>query len=391
MLKTFFGKNKVSFVWTIMLLLFLFPPVPRMYFSKIFKLEFLVLICLFFYLFLNIFKKHNEKRIKVETFEFVWLLFVMLGVGVGVINKNLLYPILKDVVYLLTPVIVFFLLDNFDVLKRKEFVNAVFVYGGLISILQIMLSFYAFFKGVDRPVFRHVFLLFSTEMLPVLTVLRFVRVRKLRDFYIVLYLFTLVLTRGRADLLFVGLFLTFWLISEFIKKPKTRLAILFLLMLSFSVVWITPLLFEKIFEFFDSSLKWRYREWFAFFDAAKNFGLREFIFGQGLGSQMISPRPLKVFGGSLHVTLQRFHNGFLFLIYKTGIIGMVCYMCLSFLAFKQIEKLKENSFFIILFMVAFLLYIYFPVHGGFTMSISQGIILGLILYFSVKTDDCKVF
>ncbi len=372
-------KNKKDFI-ILLILIFLFPPLPRTMFSFVFKMEFFVLVSLSLILLVYFIK--NKKVLQFPSFPFIltWLGWIGWGILIGIINKNSAYILIKDLIYMLIPFIVIFLLKNFNNFLDNNFLEVLFRYGLIVSLVQIVLEYSGIISNIQRHVFRHIFLLLSTELIPLILILWIIYKRKLFDYRVFIYILTLLLTKGRIDLLFILLILFSYLFILMIKSYKYRAIYLFSLFFMFSFLWILPLLFPPLQNFFDSSIKWRYLEWQSFFEFKIHLTEVNIFSGQGFGATLLSIRPLKIFLGQMCFYLDRFHNIFLFLIFKLGVIGLIFYYYLFFYTFKNIKSLKKNSTFMLKFFLIFLMFIVFPVHGGFTMSFSQGIIFGFVLY-----------
>ena len=369
-----------------LILFCLFPPVPRLFFSVIFKIEFLSLIFLSFFML----KKIIEHKEKLEFSDFkifiAWIVLIVLGAIVGLFNHNSTYNIIKDIIYMLIPLWVFLLLYVFIDFIDKNFFKVLFKYGVIISVLQIVLTIYALLHGISREVFRHTLLLFTLEVIPLLLVLKIIFSRKLLDWYVVVYLLALLSTEGRGNFLFVFLFVVTYFFLQRFKTKKYRFFYLILMILGFTFIWISPLVIPQLQTFFGSSLKWRYMEWNSFFDFAQHSSF-DFLTGKGLGALLPSLKPLTLFDGVKLHSLGKFHNIFIFLFFKFGFLGMFFYVFLGFFIFKKIAFLDNNKDFWLTFFLSFILFVLFVFNGGFTHSVSQGVILGFVLFLMENRLD----
>ncbi|WP_201327702.1 O-antigen ligase family protein [Thermotomaculum hydrothermale] len=212
--------------------------------------------------------------------------------------------------------------------------------------------------------------------------------RKFFDKYVFLYLFALLLVRSRTNLLFVICLLFYYFLELLREKTKINLQkfYLFAIGIGFSLVWLLPILYPEIQNFFASSLQWRYHEWNTYIAFVKNNPDNVLLFGKGFGAVLFSEKPIQVFLASKVFYLERFHNIFLFLLFKIGIIGVFLYLSILYFVFKIIGKNVPSNNFYVIFYLVFLFFIGFPANGGFTMSVFIGMVLGVCLFFCCNSQ-----
>ncbi len=385
-------KNNSIMIFFLLFLLF-FPPLPRVMFGIVFKWEFLLIILFLIFLLLKMVGRGGRTTLKLPPIKclFIWLGLVFFGCVLGYVKGYPLYEIVKDTCYFITPLMVFLLMKNYKGLFREPFYKALFKYGTIVSVIQIILISYGLFKGINRYTLRHLYLIFSTELIPLIAVFRIIITEKIKDKVFFLYIATLIITLGRADFLFIVVFLISYFFIKKFKSNKIRLVYLLFFSIGFTALWLIPFFFPDRISLFGSSIRWRYQEWFSYFDYLKDFPKTFLLYGFGLGASLPALKPKIMFTGIINDILNRFHNIFLFFIFKLGLLGMIFYFFITIDALRNYRFLKNDKVFWHFFLLFFYLYIIFPVHGGFVMSISQGIIFGTILFLIYENSSKNLF
>ena len=376
-----FTDNKKLYYF--FLFLFFVPPLLKIYGNMIFKIEFFLVVFLYLFLIYDFFV--NKK--KLQSFHPVPLFLVIAtffyGVFIGIKNGNDWYILLKDVCFLVFPLMVFYLLENYKNFINLDFLDNLFGYAVFVSILQIILVTFGYYLNVDRPTLRHLFLLFSTDILPFVVILKVIVNKKFFDFQNIIIIIAMLSVKSRTNLLFVVLFMVIYFFSSYVIDGKKRLFVLMLIIFGFTLIWLFPIFYPPIQNFFGSSLKWRYNEWKSLFVFMSKQSLGEILMGKGFGAVLPALKPLKVFGKATHYSLERFHNIFLFLFFKLGVLGVLMYIVSFFLFISQkVAFLKNDANFFLAFFLVFLLFVYSPANGGFSMSIFSGLILGVVLFLN---------
>ncbi len=369
-------------LWLLIILIF-FPLLPLFYYGVVYK--FLAIILFFFFLvvfFLDI--RESINVLKNDLFLFSNFIFIVFyGVVLGFFKRAVSITMVKDILFFSTPAIVYFLL-----LKTKPEIdnflnNLVIDYGKIASLLQIgvaIIGLYLWFNGyMKRPHFRHWFVLLST---PVIYFSMFFHLLNKNFFLTPLFLFFstgLIITAGRAEMLFVLSVLTGVFLIRVFRSYKLRGSFLLFLAVIFLIGYFVPLFFYN--KINDSSMSWRYKEWISYKIFSEQKELSQVVTGNGFGSKMPLIKPLKLFGKKLIVSkADRFHNFVLFLIFKTGLIGIIFLFSMFFFFFKNFNLFSSDKYFLVSLYFVLLFFLLGLVRGGFTMNFFNSVHIGFLFY-----------
>ncbi|GEM_PF-3919597 len=369
-----FSKKLILFV----LICIFFPPLPVLFNSVIFKIEGLLIGLLFFLNIPLIFKKNLFENIN----RFIIFLFVMpalWGLIIGLLNKNPEYYLLKDLFFFLIPLMVYVLLVVKKV-KIGDLRDTIIVYAYYAAFFQIIFSVHGLITWNNRPFFRHTSLLISTEVVIFALILNISKDLKLFKLENVLFIMALLSTLGRFDLLFVIASICTVLFLKIVKNGKLRFVYLVGFFMAGTIFYFLPLFLNSVNIIGDSSVRWRYIEWLSYFNAIKDFSLSQILFGNGFGSFLKTIRPLRLFSGVRLFQIDRFHNLYLFLMFKLGFVGMIYVFSLIYYVFKGLRLYTENNFVYLKFLLVILILVGGLVGGINTSSLLMGIVLGLLIY-----------
>lgn len=286
------------------------------------------------------------------------------------------YDVLKDVIYFIRPVTI--LLASYFVVRSIK--SKVFVFNTVVSISLIFALIHLFnilihITKIDSYVYLRslggkqnhieivalIFLLFT----PYVTL--FNRHRKLIIFIITLS-FVLYLSRT----MFIILFLYFLGYKGylFLNKRLIKGSIIFMIVaviIGFTVtsvetnrdstgikafIYKTQNSFTELFESVDTDKirrdrrrlweHWRAYEAQKAIEQVEDKGIRAWALGLGYGPQIELETTVKL-DGKIFTEVPSIHNGYVFVLFKTGLIGLMFYLAFIFYVFLKHQKLKDSD------------------------------------------------
>ncbi len=382
--------SKNNLIFNVILLLLFFPPLPVAFNSLVFKWQSLIILLFSIETVFLILLKNKAKKISVK---YVILFFIpaFWGLVVGLINNNNYFKMFRDFYFFLLPILIYFLLANNKRFFSMFFSKSFEIYIIIVAIIQLLSSFYGFILWGNRSEFRHLHSLISTYLFPFFLILNITKSRKLFTIVNGLVILALILTLGRMDLLFVfALVISVWFIRK-ISNPVLRTSYIIFLIVSFVSAYFIPLIFSKINFIADASVEWRYIEWLSFVNGAKKGGLFCLFIGKGFGAALKTITSLSLFSGKVLYSIDKFHNVFLFLFYKLGVLGILFLLIFFYSTIKDAFLITKDEIFLIRYAILFFIGVKGLVTGSFTASMSFGIILGLLIYVKEIVEIQKGF
>lgn len=372
-----------------------------------FKITFLVVIIgIIFIVFKALIKKKftfpDESIIKII------FLFILISFSYGVFNGNDLYMNIKDIVFLLFPLLVLLLFYNMSV-KLIDLVNMIINIGILFSIFNFI-SFFVAYTEIGmyfnndflyfRYLYRNDYLLYSAYLIPFSFALSVFKTRKILSisfFKNIILVIGLMSMLGRTEILYI-LFVYMIRSTYFMRQYLNKILLLFLLIGMLILVSLLPVYYffdiiEQGITVEDKSLQWRIVEFFSLFRELKHYEISQWIIGNGLGSSLETIYPINVHGAETLYAVNRFHNVWLYIFFKFGIVGiilfiLVIYNIFLFLIKNMINESKNNKIYYSIY--SYLLFYFFiqgNVFGLFSMQLDLQ--FGVILYMIKILKDNK--
>ena len=108
------------------------------------------------------------------------------------------------------------------------------------------------------------------------------------------------------------------------------------------------------------------------------------LIGNGFGHAVVPFRPIMLYKGESLSNIRRFHNFFLYLLTKTGLLGTLAFILSFIFLIKGFysnapPENKDNKLFFLFTYLLFLIFIDAGITGHFTMNVNCGMELGLFL------------
>ncbi|PJB82597.1 MAG: hypothetical protein CO090_02370 [Acidobacteria bacterium CG_4_9_14_3_um_filter_49_7] len=378
MRESFFSPKAALF--PLILLLLVFPPVLRYEFLKVQKIQLLM----FFVLGTVFVFRYYRKDTRLSKILFLlFVLFPALYAGAGFFRGYSPYTISKEVLFFVMPLLmvaVFTRAHSFE-----TWTQAIVLFAVAAAVLQIVVFMEIRLAGavIERYEFRWEFLY---ETYPVMLVALWMTVGDksragIRKWAIaVVLILGMLATLSRGDFLGMLALLIFSAGGFYRSSRRMRL---WVVMLS-----IAPILYLLVlnlgFQLPGKSFKaWRVYEVQTFMESC---GPEHVAFwtGNGFGRELPVRQTLHVYASDTLSEINKFHNFWLYLLSKTGVVGAVLFWGgLLFLFFYVNGRLPDDvsgrfSRFLLGYL-AFLCFVGWNYHGGPSMGFQQGALFGLAL------------
>jgi len=375
-----------------LLIIFIALPVPREGYSVIFKLYTVGILSIIFVFVLASVRK-NMMLLPTFNISFPFFILPVIFAILGFYNGNDSYYVIRELFLFLLPILTFIVIINCsEDIKNEDLIKLILWVAIITGIFLLAYEIFGhLFQFINRFQFRFEYVSRNTGFVTLAYILYIFKSKRAMDLFwpgSLLLISSLVLTMGRLQwgvvLIFTGIFLL--AINQRLKKSM-RVLIL-------AVFLITPILYMGYLLKFgekvkDASILWRVSEANII---AEKFQRKEinFYVGNGLGYSLTPHHPLLLYHGESLEEIQRFHSLFLYLLVKTGILGILAFstaiilLCLRFYrTTKNGYREKENYF----LLISYLIFIFFVdgcITGHFSMNISAGMELGLFLALTEK-------
>jgi hypothetical protein len=291
--------------------------------------------------------------------------------------------VVRELIYIISPAVIF--IAVFGVTKRASRLDklvTVLIYYGLVSaLIQVFLWFIFYDADVGRFQYRWRYLLMSSSVWPVCMLVAFQRIMSQgfsfgRFIYIVVLSACALASMGRLDL---TLLLAFFVLFALPRKLYKAYAYSLLAAIPVVVIFLSSgssLISD------DSSVDWRLVEWVSYFSIDKT--VWQIFWGFGFGSELQTIVPLTTYyDGKTYNFIARFHSIFLYLLFKTGVVGFGAF---CFFLWSLIKPYRDNLVARSRNMGLQLLMVYLVLGGSFfglyTMSFVQSAVIALLLILS---------
>lgn len=383
--------NILQRVILLFLLIFIALPAPRESYSLLIKLYAIGILLIVIAFLINILEKKTIILTKYHIllpFFFIPVIFAIIGFFKG--NES--YYVVRELSLFILPLLTFIVVINTsenikidDLLKLILWIAV--IAGAFLLVYEI---FGLVFHFENRYQFRFEYVSRNIGFIALAYILYLFKTDRLVNIFwpgSLILISSLAFTMGRlqwiAIAVFTGMFLfiTVWKLKYFIK---VSILALFL---------ITPILtlgyllkFQENVR--DDSILWRQEEAKTVIKNIKEGEINPFI-GNGLGYSLIPFKPLKLYHGESFEEIQKVHNLFLYLITKTGTIGMLAFLISIILLYKHFyregkNKYRIEKYFLLSSYFIFVIFVDGSVTGNFTMNVNAGMELGLFLALMEK-------
>lgn len=370
------------------ILLAAFPPLPRSYLSEVALYQSLLVITIMVWVILL-----NVRRVKWFSGLESSLLYTTMGVSVwgamlGIFNANQTTLIVKEIFYMLSPFLILLCMYcmNFSRLDFRFLIRVLVVYASFAALVQALYMWGA--AGDEtRYVDRWERLLMSSECLPlgILAVIVSGRSNSIASgiakyAVVAVMVVGLISTQGRLQLLLVALMAFLWV------SPVHFIAILckYSVFLIFPFLYLYLVLFTGVGEV-DDSIGWRKVEWLSYY--LESGDVFSALLGEGLGARLETLYPLTVYGGETFTSVDRFHNIFLYLIFKVGLLGCFVYV-VSFMyySYRSIKACLTYNKAVVCSFIAFMFFVSGSFFGLYTMNLSSSFIFALLFFINNEVE-----
>ncbi len=334
----------------------------------------------------------------------------------GIFSQNL-YNFIKDITYYARPLL--WLIVGFGITQKTKNIqtifNSVIIAGTLMAIFHIVRVFFTLdfsaisvqrireSGGLDNfvEVFSIIILLFEKKY-NTLTISK-----KHQKIFLAILLLSFILYFSRANILvfFFGL-LAYSGIVQFNAKNIFRISIVLLGIIAFVAVlqnfhfkkkakgaeWILYKVQKAPEEVFASKInvhnhkerweKWRAYEALCAYKQTQENGALSMILGNGFGAQIDLKIKVEL-GNQVFRKIPITHNGYIYVFFKTGILGLLFYvLMLFFIAFPQHKyNLTKSSRAMLLVISASIFVTSFIVSGIFNHNDAALLIAGMMLLY----------
>ncbi len=377
-----------------------FLPLPKAFSSLVFKLSFLSVLALLVIYLSHVSASGAKTKIHLIKAYFpiflLVLLLVIFGVYEGFLYSHSAYTILKEALFFIFPFAIVFLLailtyDELKILTRKltKVANAY-----IILQLFILVVFFLYLKQYStsfetfRFLYRKVGLLITSAAVPVIWVLYLSLEKKMFSKQSLFFALGTLITFGRLEAIFVIYMMVSMIAIKLLKNKKLRKLYLIgvaILLASAPVIYWIKMTSKPYWLDPNMSNRWRRIELQSFLYAIKhtNYGFLNLLLGKGFGAKLQTLEPLHMFEGEVFYKIDRFHNLYLFILLKLGLVGLAFFLLIIFLLLFVSLQRDELAF-------LFLLFYFFmraSVMGGFTMSLDINLAMILFLAFVSKRES----
>jgi len=335
-------------------------------------------------------------------------------VFIGFINiSGINYYVFKDIFYFTKPIIIFITGSIFcskykDILK----INKNFIY---FSLFIVLIAFYRYvflvgfkfseiienknikYHGNLIMVYSLIFILFLNFKFSILT----------KVFMLFSLLFFPFISLSRTIVLNLLIFIFLILIIEKISLKKIVSVLILVFFIFYGLIYLNK--YEGIkyiineiipnqnyYSIASNYTNWRGYETYIGYDKYRSYkSLEKYLMGGGLGT--IVDVNFIWFEGEGFVLdyIPIFHNGYIYLLLKTGIIGLFCYIAFFiYIAYKGLRILKkeirfEQQFFLGLIITS--IFNTFVISGLYNKTACDGTILLMGLYFRYINNKLKLW
>lgn len=349
-------------------------------------------------------------------------LLVVIGVFSAIFNKPDLYGFVRDFVFLTKPILAIFL--GYLVVGKmgdvKKWLELVIFCGFLFAILHLVkFSIVVVHTGFDLHAIRENLDLDSNLEVFAFLILLWFRynnktvVTTKKDQLILVLIGVSILTYLSRSMIIMTLLLSYFTVTGFSFRYKQLrwmlllgvlsvlfYAYLYTLNLSISSRGIDSFLYKirmapsEIFyiQNKDASLRYLYDHWRGFEAHMAFSGLKgiDWLFGQGLGAKVDLGKPF-LLGSEYFRFIPILHNGYVYVILKSGILGLVLY--LYFLYNSIIILTRNNKKYLIqllipIAIITFWIFSSFVVTGLFNQGEFISFIFGGFIGL-IGIDDCR--
>ncbi|NOY23685.1 MAG: hypothetical protein GXO70_09295 [Acidobacteria bacterium] len=387
--KRFFSSKAILF--SFMLLLLVFPPILRYEFLKVQKVQ---LILFLFVGGVLVFRYYGENRQVLKILFLLFGLFPALYAGAGFFRGFSLYTISKELLFFVMPLCMYAVFVKAS--SFEGWMRAVILFAVAAALVQIIIFMEFQLAGgiLSRNVLRHEFVYLTFPvMLAALWIVaggRFLSgIRKwIVVAVLVLGMFT---TLSRGDFLGILALLVFSAGGFYRSSGRMR-------------VWLLLLCLVPLFYFVilnngthfsgEKQADWRSYEVQTFMSASGP-GQAVFWIGNAIGWELPVPRTLRVYSSDTLTEINKFHDFWLYLLSKMGVVGTVLFWgaLLFFLFFLNDRLFSGSSGRLSRFMLgylAFLCFVTWNYHGGPSMAFQQSVLFGLALSLTRFDTDSIV-
>ncbi len=376
--ESFFSPKGALF--PLILLLLVFPPVLRDELLNVQKIQLLMFLVVGTASAFRYYRR--DTRLSTILF-LLFVLFPALYAGAGFFRGYSLYTISKEILFFVMPlfmVAVFTKVHSFETWTR-----AIVFFAVLAAILQIMLFAEIKLAGaiMERYELRwgYIYLTYPVMLVALWMIVGDTSHAGVRKWAMaVVLILGMLATLSRGDFLGMLALLAF-LTGGFYRSSRRML-------LWIAALSVAPLLYLMVLnhgiQFQGKTLKgWRVYEVQTFMDTCGP-DHTAFWLGNGFGWELPVRRTLHVYASDTLQRINKFHDFWLYLLSKTGVIGAVLFWGgLLFLFFYVNGRLPDDfpgrSPRFLLGYLAFLCFVGWNYHGGPSMGFQQGALFGLAL------------
>ncbi|NOZ13585.1 MAG: hypothetical protein GXO69_08050 [Acidobacteria bacterium] len=380
---------KIENFLPLLLLVLVFPPVFRDMLLTVQKLQLLLFLALGGVV-LWLYHKEEGGVLTVLLYLFVW--FPLGYAVVGFFCAYSPYVIFKEVLFFIMPIFMYVLFRRF--FASEGWVRALVLFAVFAAVLQLAIWFEIrlIAGGMHRTLYRWEVLCMSYPILSVSLWLiagnSHAGVRRQEWGMIALLFLGILATSGRRDLVAVGALMLFAAGGFFRSERKMGC---WILLLSAAPVFYLLLLNHGVQLPGKHRKDWRVYEVQTFFQSTGP-GQLSFWTGHGLGWELPVKRKLHVYRSETLPAINKFHDFWLYLLAKTGVIGaFVFWAGLLFLFFsikrRVFKRFSGNFPIFLLGYLAFLCFASWNYDGGVAMAFQQSALFGMALAVTQLPDD----
>lgn len=368
--------------WSIFLL-GMFPPIPRIYGGGVNEIQAIVALLLLLVAGSYILIRHGQVYPIPSVLMVVFFVFPLVFSIVGVAKGNSFVSIAKEFVFFSIPLFCTFTFINLRI-SFSHLLGALTVTAVFASLAQCAYGATAILDpSINRYHYRWDYLLMSSDLIALGVFAECAKAQKLRhllSFKMFILLVGMASTLGRFELmtlLIPVVFLSILNLKQFRILHVIGVACLGALPIAYSLSILT---FNS--EITDTSTLWRATEWLSYMRHAEGSSMESILFGEGFGAFLKSTITLKIATGEEFDLLDRFHNFWLYLIFKTGLVGAILFACclfflISFKARASSQSQAVRYYYFGLLYVLFSFFVKGNIVGLITMDISDGVLLSI--------------
>lgn len=380
-------KFNLTYLGFIVLFLITCPPIPVYFTSAIFKLSGIIISVMLSFVVLNVLYRGKFKFFFPISGIFMFIILPIFYAIYGFYLNNKSYYILKELYFFSFPVLTAFIFSNLFT-RNDNIIKSLIDISLIYSLIQIVVGGYGiFFDFTDRYHYRNEYVLFSTHIVPLGLVLSSRLSERIKDFCSsknIIMILAILLTLGRNQVIFLLFFSCLYLCSFIFRNNKFLLFYIGLLFLAPLIYFLIP---DMGLEIKDTAILWRFIESVSYWENVRFAKLSHIFFGNGLGSFLETVKPLVLYSGEIYYEIDRFHNLFLYLLFKMGVVGCLAFIIYLLLFLYKYRKYLKSR--VILFLISYIMFAFLVIAnttGSFTMSLNNGLIMGISFYllFSAK-------